>query len=337
LAVVSILATLTTSTALGLGPEGHKVLPVQSHWSPRSATGRPVDTSVASIEIQGFSPSSSSEPAVAFELATSTTLTDPTPEEVLVMRTTEEPEDWTGGVASIAFGVGPLLPVSAPVEQEDCVRIAKTSPIRAEGAFDRNLIAQMTYSVFECITGLAGLDSVAPTAQRSWNGAEIWGFSSLAEQVAAEAIVVAYCESMGFSPHALTGSNGFGYAGLFQMGSREMARFGEPGSSRYDPVDNAIAAANYFTFQYRNRAGWGGWSPWAVVNTNFDDELNSQVRVPVLPRFASTDSEYRGRRGPELPAWAVDPWGWEVPHWRGTGCPFTGRSWPAASPLGDDS
>ena len=121
------------------------------------------------------------------------------------------------------------------------------------------------------------------------------------------------------------------------MGSREMARFGEPGSSRYDPVDNAIAAANYFLFQYQNKNGWGGWSPWAVVNTNFNDEINSQVKIPVLPRFASTDSEFKGRRGAELPAWAADPWGWEVPHWSGTGCSFTGRSWPAASPLGDDS
>jgi hypothetical protein len=334
LAVVSILATLTTSTAFGLGPETSFDPPVVQ----ASVLGSEAPGALPPIQLlPGPSPSSTSAPQILLALAPPTTLTDPTPEEILVMRTAEPTEDWTDFVSSIAFvAAGPPLAVAAPVNREDCIRRAKASPVKVDGVFDRNLIAQMTYSVFECITGVAGLDSVAPTSQRSWKGAEIWGFESLAEQVAAEAIVVAYCESMGFSPRALTGSNGFGYAGLFQMGSREMARFGEPGSSRNDPVDNAIAAAKYFLFQYQNRNGWGGWSPWAVVNTNFEDEINSQVRVPVLPRFASTDSEFRGRRGPELPAWAVDPWRWEVPHWSRTGCSFTGRSWPAASPLGED-
>ncbi len=342
LAVVSILATLTTSAAFGLGAE--EPLPV----AQAPVMGEEVRPALPPIRV--LPPSSASSinaPQVLVPPSPPTTLTDPTPQEILVMRPAEEPRedltygvlsDWTDGVSSIIFSaVIPPLTVAEPVDREGCIRRAKRSPVTVEGVYDRNLIAQMTYSVFECITGVAGLDSVAPTSQRSWKGAEIWGFESLSEQVAAEAIVVAYCESMGFSPRALTGSNGFGYAGLFQMGSREMARFGEPGSSRYDPVDNAIAAAKYFLFQYQNKNGWGGWSPWAVVNTNFNDEVNSQVKIPVLPRFASTDSEYKGRRGAELPAWAVDPWGWEVPHWNGTGCSFTGRSWPAASPLNGDA
>ena len=336
---MSILATLTTSTALGLGSGVSFDPPVVQ----APILGSEVRRALTPIQVQP-GPSSTTASQIVFPPTPPTTMTDPTPEEILLIRPAVQTEDWqvdsdwSDGVSSIAFSaVLPLAPVGEPVDRDDCIRLAKNTPVTVDGVFDRNLIAQVTYSVFECITGVAGLDSVSPTSQRSWDGAEIWGFESLSEQVGAEAIVVAYCESMGFSPRALTGSNGFGYAGLFQMGSREMARFGEPGSSRYDPVDNAIAAANYFLFQYQNKNGWGGWSPWAVVNTNFNDEINSQVKIPVLPRFASTDSEFKGRRGAELPAWAADPWGWEVPHWSGTGCSFTGRSWPAASPLGDDS
>ena len=234
-----------------------------------------------------------------------------------------------GGTVSFSLGAGAVF--DAPPTRESCIREAKTSPLKIDDVYDRNLIAQMTHEVFECLTDVAGLGEVAPTALRRWNAASRWGFESLAEQVASEAVAVAYCESEGFNPRALTGANGFGYAGLFQMGTVEMRRFGEAGSSRFDPVDSAIAAANYFLFQYRNGAGWGGWSPWAVVNTNFNDEVNDRVKVPVLPRFVSTDPEFRGRPGPELPEWAVDPWEWTVPHWNGTGCPTTGGRWPAAS------
>ena len=232
---------------------------------------------------------------------------------------------------SVSFSLGAGAVFDAPPTRESCIRDANTSPLKVDGAYDRNLIAQMTHEVFECLTGVAGLTDVAPTALRRWNGASRWGFGSLAEQVASEAVVVAYCESVGFDPRALTGANGFGYAGLFQMGSVEMGRFGEAGASRFDPVDSAIAAANYFLFQYRNGAGWGGWSPWAVVNTNFNDEVNDRVKVPVLPRFVSTDPAFRGRPGAELPEWAVDPWTWTVPHWNATGCPYNGGRWPAAS------
>jgi hypothetical protein len=115
------------------------------------------------------------------------------------------------------------------------------------------------------------------------------------------------------------------------MGSSEMRRFGGAGASKFDPLDNGVAAAAYFLLQARAGDGWGGWGPWAVVNTNFDDEVNNKVRIPVLPRFRSTDPEFAGRRGPELPAWAVDPWSWEVPGWGG--CPYTGGRWAEAAPL----
>lgn len=233
----------------------------------------------------------------------------------------------------VTFSVAGSLMADPPATQDNCIALAKTRPVEVDGTFERNLIAQMTHEVFECLASASGLDERPPTVLRRWNGAAIWGFGSLADQVAAESVVVAYCESEGFDRRALTRSNGFGYGGLFQMGRTEMRRFGEPGSDRFDPVDNAIAAANYFLFQYHNGAGWGGWSPWAVVNTNFNDEVNDRVKIPALPRFVSSDPAFQGRPGPELPAWAVDPWSWEVPDWSGTGCPYTGGKWPAARPL----
>jgi len=328
-AVVSILAALSTAA---VGFEGNTP-PSHASPPPRAASVVP-STSVATSLAVTAAPT---VPAARIVAGFSpTTIADPTATELIEMRAMVEAEvvaaDPVQGLAPISFGG---LPALVAVSSEDCIRQAKTSPLKVEGVYDRNLIAQMTHDVFACMTSLAGLDAVAPTALRRWNGAAIWGFSSLADQVAAESVVVAYCESEGFSPQALTRSNRFGYAGLFQMGAIEMGRFGERGSSRYDPVDNAVAAAKYFVFQYRNRAGWGGWSPWAVVNTNFNDEINDQVRVPVLPRFTSTDPEFAGRPGAELPAWAVDPWSWKVPHWRGTGCPYGGGRWPAAVTIDD--
>jgi hypothetical protein len=325
---VSILATLTTSTAFGF--DGSAVA---------DAAVQPAIPAVRTMP--SFEPSTVvSRPAPddqdGFTTTTVTTVADPTFEYLDILRAVTRSQPPPDEVIAASFaGSGPDRPAVAAATgvEEGCIRLAKTSPLMTDGEYDRNLIARMTHGVFECFARVAGLDAVSPTALRRWNGASRWGFGSLAEQVAAEAIVVAYCESEGFSPRALTGSNGFGYAGLFQMGSTEMARFGEPGSSRYDPADNAVGAAKYFLHQYRNGAGWGGWSPWAVVNTNFDDEFNSQVKIPVLPRFTSTDPEFHGRPGQELPAWAVDPWSWEVPHWSGTGCPFTGRPWPTATPL----
>lgn len=360
---MSILVTLTASMGVGLqaqrasAEEPIRILAVESP--------APVEASTAQLETTSPSepPTSPPPPRIAPTTTSSvpsspitfpvrptptstvpatppTTIEDPTLEEIddrrAVVEIVKSLDEASGGVAPVSFGghtVNVPTTIVAAVTREDCIREAKTSPLRVDGMFDRNLIAQMTHGVFECMTDVAGLGSAAPTAMRRWNGAAAWGFGSLSDQVAAEAVVVAYCESMGFDPRTITGSNAYGYAGLFQMGKTEMARFGERGSGRFDPVDNAIGAANYFVFQYRNRAGWGGWSPWAVVNTNFNDPVNDQVRVPVLPRFVSTDPQFAGRRGPELPVWAVDPWSWEVPHFDGTGCPFTGRGWPAARPL----
>ena len=139
-------------------------------------------------------------------------------------------------------------------------------------------------------------------------------------------MVVAYCESGGFDPWVVTHDNTYGYGGVFQMGAREWATFGLREGSKFDPVDNTWTAARYFVAARSDGDRWGGWGPWAVVNTDYGGP-NAGVRVPALPRFVSTDRRYRGAPGPELPVWAVDPWSFDVPAWRG--CPISrpGMSW----------
>ncbi len=262
---------------------------------------------------------------------TTTTSTPPTAEELLaVEQAAEAMERRVQSMTAVGFEEDVVtiveeFPSERPVPSTpaECKERAREIDLTPNGRWDRNAIARMTWSLFDCVLTVKGLHDVAPTRVRGWDGAAL-GFESLAEQMASEAVVVAYCESIGYQHRALTGSNGFGYAGLFQMGQTEMRRFGA-GGSRYDPLDNAYAAVNYLWYQYANRNGWGGWSPWAVVNTNFNDEVNDRVKVPVLPRFRSTDPEFSGRRGPELPAWAIDPWLNDVPSWNG--CPTTGGRW----------
>ncbi len=263
---------------------------------------------------------------------TTTTPPPPTPEELQAAQDAADGlERRVQSMTAVGFEDDVLTVVDElpshrppPASGTECKERSEEIDLAPNGYWDRNAIARMTWSLFDCVLTVKGLDDVAPSRVRGWDGAAIWGFESLAEQMASEAVVVSYCESIGYQHHALTGSNGFGYAGLFQMGRTEMNRFGV-GGSRYDPVDNAYAAVNYVWYQYANRSGWGGWSPWAVVNTNFNDEVNDRVKVPVLPRFASTDPDFQGRRGPELPAWAVDPWLNDVPKWNG--CPHNGGRW----------
>jgi hypothetical protein len=239
-----------------------------------------------------------------------------------------------GVAAALVPGDGrPLVERPQPTNESECRQEASLIEVKAPGGgWDRQGLAVLVGSLFECVTRVNGLGEEPATSNRTWDGAGVWGFANLAEQVASEAVVVAYCESIGFAGHALSSNNPWGYGGLFQMGSSELRRFGGPGASKFDPVDNTMAAARYFLLQYRNGAGWGGWSPWAVVNTNFDDDVNNQVKAPILPRFRSTDPENRGKRGPELPEWAVDPAAFQVPAW--DGCPYLSSRWPASQPLG---
>lgn len=218
-----------------------------------------------------------------------------------------------------------------PASVDSCRARGQDMPLRDAGGIDPNLVAQMVHSTFECVTRALGLSDRPPTKTRDWDGAKTWQFASLADQVAAEAVVVAYCESLGFRPRALERNNPWGYGGIFQMGTAEMERFGPEDGAKFDPVDNTVAAARYFVWGLERGHPWAGWGPWAVVNTDFDD-VNDLVVVPVLPRFDSTDPGHRGRTGPELPDWGVDPWTWTVPEWRG--CPaIVGWSWPETEPL----
>lgn len=213
-----------------------------------------------------------------------------------------------------------------PEGYQECYDRARAMELKtAKGGYDKNGLALMIRDLFTCMATVDGLAEEPPTRDSEWNGAELWGFENLAQQVGAEAVVVAYCESIGFRANAVRGNNKWGYGGVFQMGGNEMKTYGRTGMSKFDPVDNSYAAARYFLAVYRNGASWGGWKPWAVVNTRFNDPINNQVKVPVLPRFYSTDRRYLGRRGPELPDWAVFPDVFEVPA-RET-CPFSGREW----------
>ena len=265
-------------------------------------------------------------------LTTTTTELPPTPEELASLAEMEaSSQRRVQAMTAVGFEADVTSVVEefpherpAPTTGAECRDRAREIDLTPNRSWDRTAIAQMTWSLFDCVLTVKGLDDVAPTQNRTWNGATRWGFESLAEQMAAEAVVVSYCESIGYRPSALTGTNGYGYGGLFQMGTTEMRRFGA-GGSRFDPVDNAYGAVNYVYYQYSNRNGYGGWSPWAVVNTGFDDEVNNQVKVPILPRFRSVDPDYRGRRGPELPQWAVSPWLNDVPSWQG--CPYNGGRW----------
>jgi hypothetical protein len=236
------------------------------------------------------------------------------------------------GISQAAVATDEALVVEPiPTDPIECHQRGSQLPLKDEnGAWDRNLIAQMTHTVFECVASVGGMASQPPTNE-GWDAAAIWGFDSLARQVAAESVVVGYCESQAFADFAITGNNPWGYGGVFQMGAKEMRLFGFPGASKFEPVDNVYSAATYFMSMVERGMGWGGWGPWAVVNTGYNDEVNDRVKVPVLPRFTSTDPAYRGRRGVELPAWAVDPWRYSVPGFNG--CPTTGHPWPAAVEL----
>lgn len=334
--LLTALGLFVSTTALGFPTASATAEPATA---PDVPTGGVFETTaVADAEGQSGLPAGPATPQTP-----STTVADPGPAEILahhstttvpgdVIRAIVEESDglWASGIQLAAAVPAEALPIIAePTSSEECYQRAGAMPLAGDHA--ANLIAQMTHFVFECVTAVeGGLDEVDPTSGRRWDGARVWGFQTLAEQVAAEAVTVAYCESLGFSPSALRRSNPWGYAGLFQVGAGEFRRFSGSATSRFDPVDNAYASARYFTHQHRTRAGWGGWSPWAVVNTNFAG-VNDQVKIPILPRFVSTEPGFRGRQGPELPAWAVDPWTYRVPDWNG--CPYAGGSWPAADRL----
>lgn len=338
---VTTVAPLSTARAAVAEPVSVMAMPAPSIAPPTSipptSTTRPTLARSAS-EVVGAESMALAErpfpgrPAVEPQV--------PVSEFIETVTSVEEPVEAGELVVTALAVVAPFRAVASdqalvvepvPSDPFDCHARAAALPLTdSAGAFDRSLVAQMTHGVFECVASTGGMNDMAPTTD-GWDGGTIWGFDNLSQQVAAESVVVGYCESIGFSDDAITGNNPWGYGGVFQMGDREMNLFGFPGASKFEPVDNAYSAATYFLSMNQRGFGWGGWGPWAVVNTGFNDEINNRVKVPVLPRFVSTDPDFRGRRGVELPAWAVDPWSFEVPEF--AGCPTTGRAWPAATPI----
>lgn len=256
-------------------------------------------------------------------------------------------EDWhiqRGIPLSVDFGVGGFSQMYLNAASvEECHTKGKTLPLRnRSGSYDRQLVAQAVWAMFQCVTANSGMATTPPKGNTwkagsttySWDPAK-FGFKNFAEQAAAEAVVVSYCESVGFSHTAITSPNKWGYAGVFQMGESEMKAFGPKSGDRMDAIDNIFGAARYFVSAFYNEnSRWDGWRPWAVVNTDYKGP-NEHVKYPVVPRFPSTQPGYEGRQGPELPMWAVDPFTYEVPAFNG--CPIgkNGGQWPQAIPLRD--
>ena len=184
-------------------------------------------------------------------------------------------------------------------------------------------VAIAVKTIFYCELAAKGLTSVAPIDGPRYPASKY--FKNLAEQVSSEAVLVAYCES-GLRPNSGDGSS---YVGVFQMGRNEMENFGGSAAARTDARLNISAAAKYFLYGWERygNTGWGGWGPWAVVNTDFW-ETNRAVLRPAIGRFASSHPSATGEYGPDLPAWAIDPTGmWGI----SGGCgeyAYAGKSWP---------
>ena len=172
-------------------------------------------------------------------------------------------------------------------------------------------LAQATYAMFLCKMLDFGLGQSPPD-----NGGnptyDTSGFSSLADQIAAEAVVVGACES-GYSYHNAVSNNSSGYGGVFQFGNSEIVKFGylRTVEGKFNPHNNIFAATQYFL----NGVGknkWNGWGPWAPVNTDYGGG-NVGVKLPAVPRFKSTRAGFVGQYSTAgLPAWALDPWSWQV-------------------------
>ncbi len=227
---------------------------------------------------------------------------------------------------------------------EGCYLAAQQLPLTTPGGstYDTQLIGQMVYQMFRCVADAAGMSTQAPTTVNwsytgdnsyRWSGADL-GFTNLTEQIASEAVVVSFCESVGYDAGALSSNNSTGkYGGVFQMGDNEMDAFAPPGASKFDPVANVYGAARYYLAKSTSTSRWGGWHPWAVVNTDFGSRGGDGVRrSPVLPSYGSTDPDSIGWPGGELPQWAVNPFEWAIP---GPGCKtaVADGQWPASSPL----
>jgi hypothetical protein len=207
--------------------------------------------------------------------------------------------------------MGKEIKVSAPAGNSGTVGDFDAAACGQQVTVDVNnpySIQKATYVTFRCMAKKAGFDSKPATAYANGNGPQV--FANYGEQVAAEAVVIGYCESS-YSKKNATSNNPWGFGGVFQM-SDSLTRAYIPGGNKFDVPNHLIGAAKFFIQEDKKKrqahgGKFGGWWPWAPVNTSYGG-ANDAVKVPVLPRFASTQSGYVGLRNPgPLPNWALDP------------------------------
>jgi hypothetical protein len=137
-------------------------------------------------------------------------------------------------------------------------------------------------------------------------------FDNFAEQIASEAVLVAYCESR-LRPANASGS----YKGVFQINDTEMRAGGMDARLWSDANANITAAARLWLQLYKTANPYEGWSRWATVNTEKYLPGASSIKIPVIGRFMAVPNSPRAGEisGMPLPNWVIDP----TSYWGGLG------------------
>lgn len=173
---------------------------------------------------------------------------------------------------------------------------------------DKRSVALGVRSIWYCVLAAEGLSALPVRNGPGDYKADAW-FENFAQQVASEAVLVAFCES-GLNPGS--GANNK-YKGVFQMGPDELTAFGSRAELWNDAVSNITAAARYWVHGFQGNSLYEGWRPWAVVNTQWFGTSNP-LAVPVIGRFPAVPPSPKAGKaaGIALPNWAIDPdlyWG----------------------------
>lgn len=227
-------------------------------------------------------------------------------------------EPWHFDIGVIAVSTAS----SAPLTIEGCA----TPPII--DATNKQSVAQGVRSIWYCELAQNGFATM-PTRNGPGSYVASEWFKNFAEQVASEAVLVAFCES-GFNAGSGATST---YKGVFQMGDGELRSGGADPRLWADAAVNIRAAARLWLQTYQTANTLEGWSRWAVVNTQWYAPKGNSIQVPVIGRFiARVPSPQAGTAsGQPLPNWAVDP----SKHWGPSGsCGNTlgmGKQMPDAS------